>query len=315
MQGQLLLKLDALSDAEIVEGLYRVVGSGRQLLAELLAHLCEVEERRLHLDAGYPSLFAYCTARLGFTEDEAYRRISVARLARKAPVVFTWIAEGRLSLSVAALLQPHVHAPNLQQLIEAVAGKCVKDAREALVAFFPRSDIVSSIRKLPRTASVAAPMVSAPAQASLLQTPAREARLAAPDPRERVALTTRACLPAPPAPLAARPSSLTQPLSPGRFKVQFTADTALKEKIELARDLLRHAVPSGDLATIVHRALDLLVTDLRKRRFGAKSERQPSQPRKSPHGAPHESTPPTRSANPKAPGATAANHDTSVTDP
>ena len=117
MQGQLFFNLGALSDAELVAGLDRVVGSGRRLLAELLAHLCEVEDRRLHLDAGYPSLFAYCMARLGFTEDEAYRRINVARLARKAPVVFNWIAEGRLSLSVAALLQPYVLAPNLRQLI------------------------------------------------------------------------------------------------------------------------------------------------------------------------------------------------------
>src|SRR5690349_7604246 len=140
MQGQLFLNLGALSDAELVEGLYRVVRSGRRLLAELLAHLCEVEDRRLHIDAGFPSLFAYCMARLGLTEDEAYRRISVARLARRAPIVCFWIAEGRLSLSVAALLQPYALAPELPQLIEAVAGKSVKQARETLAAFFPRPD-------------------------------------------------------------------------------------------------------------------------------------------------------------------------------
>ena len=219
MQGQLVLKLGALSDSQLVEGLYRIVGSGRRLLAELLAHLCEVEARRLHLDAGYPSLFAYCMARLGFTEDEAYRRISVARLARKAPVVFTWIAEGRLSLSVAALLQPHVLAPNLEQLIEAVAGKSVKHAREVLAAFSPRSDVVSSIRRLPQPTAEAALGVSAPAQALLLQTPPPEGRLDVP--ADAAAVTVRSPGPrARPSRIASaasppgRPSSVTQPSHP-----------------------------------------------------------------------------------------------------
>ena len=295
MQGQLYLNLGALSDAELVEGLNRVVGSGRRLLAELLAHLCEVEERRLHLDAGYPSLFAYCMARLGFTEDEAYRRIHVARLARKAPIVFTWIAEGRLSLSAAALLQPYVLAPNLQQLIEAVAGKSVKDAREALVAFFPRPDVSASIRMLPRPKREQAPSTPAPEQVMRLEAAVPETRRAAADARTEPALTHANQPPASPASPASHPSSPTQPLSPGRFKLQLTIDATFKDKLELARDLLRHAVPNGDLATILHRALDLLVADVQKRRFGTKRGRNAA---------------PAPTANPKAPSETAANHDT-----
>jgi hypothetical protein len=64
-----------------------------------------------------------------------------------------------------------------------------------------------------------------------------------------------------------------EPLSPGRFRVQFTADAALKEKLELARDLMRHTLPSGDLASIVARSVDLLIADLMKRRFGAPARR------------------------------------------
>src|SRR6187401_713718 len=197
--GQLCLNLGALSDAELVAGLDRVVGSGRRLLAELLAHLCEVEDRRLHLDAGYPSLFAYCMARLGFTEDEAYRRINVARLARRAPMVFTWIAKGRLSLSVAALLQPYVLAPNLQQLIEAVADKSVKQAREVLVTFFPRPDTIASIRKLPLPKVEVAPSVFTLAQGLPLQSLGHRAHVAATVPLEEKARASRT---SPPAPIA-----------------------------------------------------------------------------------------------------------------
>jgi hypothetical protein len=42
--------------------------------------LAEVDDRRLHLKAGYNSLFAYCVAVHGMSEDEACRRIEVARL-------------------------------------------------------------------------------------------------------------------------------------------------------------------------------------------------------------------------------------------
>ena len=150
MQGNLFWQLGTLSDEALIDGLNRVVVSGRRMLAEVLAHLCEVENRRLHLDTGYPSMFAYCTGRLGFSEDEAYRRIEVARLARRAPMVFELIAGGRLSLSAAALLKPHLLAPNLSELVQAVSHKSVQAAREVLAAFFPRPDVVDSVRKLPQ---------------------------------------------------------------------------------------------------------------------------------------------------------------------
>jgi hypothetical protein len=59
-----------------------------------------------------------------------------------------------------------------------------------------------------------------------------------------------------------------------RYKVQFTADAELKNKLELAQDLMRHAHPSGDFGLIIDRALDLLIEDLMKRRFGADARRK-----------------------------------------
>ena len=252
MQGDLFWKLDTLSDPALLDGLNRIVGRGRRALAELIAHLCEVENRRLHLDAGYPSMFAYCVARLGLGEDEASRRIDVARLARRAPVVFTLIAEGRLSLSVAALLKPHLLAPNLTELIDAVSGKTIRAAQEALVTFYPRADVSASVRKLPEPAADSRAMLAR--SPSLFEQPtspsSEQAPMLTPSPRPK-------------------PSRPLEPLSPGRYKIQFTASVALKQNIELARDLSRHTIPSGDLGAIVERALELLVADLMKKRFGA----------------------------------------------
>jgi hypothetical protein len=73
-------KLSALSDEQVLDGLRHTVASGWRLSARLVAHLGEVEERRLHLDAACSSMFNYCVTQLGLSEDEACRRIDVARL-------------------------------------------------------------------------------------------------------------------------------------------------------------------------------------------------------------------------------------------
>ena len=59
------------------------------------------------------------------------------------------------------------------------------------------------------------------------------------------------------------------PLAPDRYEIRFTASAALCEKLRLAKDLLRHAVPSGDTAEIVDRALTALLKDLARKKFAA----------------------------------------------
>jgi len=58
------------------------------------------------------------------------------------------------------------------------------------------------------------------------------------------------------------------PLAEESFKVQFTASRALHDKLREAQGLLRHSVPGGELADIVERAVDLLLADVKKKRFG-----------------------------------------------
>jgi hypothetical protein len=67
-----------------------------------------------------------------------------------------------------------------------------------------------------------------------------------------------------------------EPLSAERYRVQFTASLQLKRKLELARDLMRHAQPNGDLAAIIERSLDLLIDHLMKRRFGKNARPSPA---------------------------------------
>jgi hypothetical protein len=71
-------RLGNLDDDELLGGLSALVARQNTLTADVLAHLAEVDERRLHLELGFPSLFAYCVESLGFSESAAGRRIAVA---------------------------------------------------------------------------------------------------------------------------------------------------------------------------------------------------------------------------------------------
>ena len=117
-----VMRVRTLSDEDLQASLGAVVGTGRKLTALILAHLGEVEERRLHLLSGYDSMFDYCTRRLAMSEDEACRRVEVARLARRFPLLFERLASGAVSLSVAALLKHHLSEANQVALLAAVSA-------------------------------------------------------------------------------------------------------------------------------------------------------------------------------------------------
>jgi hypothetical protein len=199
-------------------------------------------------------MFEYCVTRLGLSEDEACRRIDIARLARRFPSLYPLLADGSVSLSVAALLKPHLTADNHRELLQASRGLSVAGVREQLAVRFPRGDVPSSVRKLPEPRhepereSAAPPLLAAPDQ----RTPAVTSPAIAPQKA-----------PARPPPRA------IEPLASERYRIQLTASRELKQKLEQCRDLMRHANPSGDFAPILERALDLLLEKLQRERFGA----------------------------------------------
>src|SRR5690349_20039565 len=75
----------ALSDRELEESLRDLLGSGASLEARIVAHLAEVEARRMQLRAGRSSMYEYCQKDLGLSDYEAFCRIAAARVAAKYP--------------------------------------------------------------------------------------------------------------------------------------------------------------------------------------------------------------------------------------
>src|SRR6266511_215561 len=99
--------LSHLTDPELLRGLASLIAQDRVTTAALLAHLAEVDGRRLYLPAAYPSMYLYCVGELRMSEDSACKRIRAARAARQFPAVFEALASGRLHLSAVGLLAPH----------------------------------------------------------------------------------------------------------------------------------------------------------------------------------------------------------------
>ena len=100
-------ELKSLSDDELLRRLAELVQRSRRVEAVLVAHIAEVDERRLYIREA-PSMFAYCTQVLHLSEHEAYARITVARASRRHQVLLAMLSDGRLHLSGIGKLVPHL---------------------------------------------------------------------------------------------------------------------------------------------------------------------------------------------------------------
>ncbi|MEP7028712.1 MAG: hypothetical protein ABI960_08965, partial [Candidatus Eisenbacteria bacterium] len=234
------------SDADLLRNLERLVTRDRVTTARLLAHLAEVDARRLYLPAGYSSMYAYCVEGLHLSEDATYKRIQVARTAREYPAVFKALAEGRLHCTAVRLLAPHLTAENAGELIAAATHQTRPEVESWLARRFPRAEALRLDEGISPLPGQVAPGQVAASQPAPGQVPARLA-----------------------------------PSTPDRYNLQLTIDRNTHDKLRYAQSLLGHELPSGDLALVLGRALDALIDRLEKRKFGAtpRPHRNPRAPR------------------------------------
>jgi hypothetical protein len=248
-----------LTDSQLIDALARCAREERGATASLVAHLAETDARRLHLGAGFSSLFAYCCEVLRLSESASYKRIEVARAARRYPVLLDRLAEGSLSLSTAKLLAPHLTGENHQELVAAATGLGQRAVEELVARRFPRPDVAPLVRKMPPRPAVEATTTTSGGPAEPVP-PVTDVAL------EVETASGPPSMPARPSP---PPPPLATPLSADRYQIRFTAGAATWEKLRVARDLLRHAVPSGDPAEIFDRALTALIEDLARKKCAA----------------------------------------------
>jgi 5-methylcytosine-specific restriction endonuclease McrA len=261
--------LASLSDDELLRGLAHLVGQSRRVEADLVAHIAEVETRRLYAREASPSMFVYCTNVLHLSEAEAYLRITAARAAREHPPLLAMLADGRLHLSGIAKLTPHLTRENRDSLLSRSAHKSKRQIEELVSELAPQPDVPGVIRKLPGRPTLA--LASDPVEVPKVELGPDGVRASASTPRADE--TPR---------LVSASPTLVQPLSPSRYKVQFTAGAGLCDKLERLRALLRLEVPDGDLAAIIEDAVTHRLERLEARRFARTSSPRKGPPRTAP---------------------------------
>jgi HNH endonuclease len=249
-------RLGGLGNDELLAALAGLVRREHEVMSDLLAHLAELDERRLYLELGFSSLFAYCTEALGFCKSAAGRRIAVARVCRRYPEAFARVARGELQLLVLSLLAPHLNSENAAELFDACSRKSCEQVEQFLAARFPKPDVRDLIRRLPARAEVAPDGGSAgdATQLACTSTQSNSPRVAAP--------------PVPPTQSPIPAQRKLEPLSPDRFGVHFTADAEFRELLEEVRALASHREAVGNLLRLMKRGLEAYRRELQKQRFG-----------------------------------------------
>jgi 5-methylcytosine-specific restriction endonuclease McrA len=233
--------------------------AGRDLL---VVDIAEIDARRVYREAGYPSTVAYCIGELGLSPKASLHRIRVARVAWRLPAILAALVAGRVHLTAVSVLAAHLTEENVEELLEAAAQKNIQDLRRHIAEHFPRRDLFTAPR-LP--------------EPLLLNTgPGLMGSAAEPSgPIDDWAL------PYPPA-TAPRTERLlkgvqvreTRPVEmpPERLLLKVALERKTHEKLRQAGDLLGHQVPSGDMAEILDRVLDLFIAHAQKRKFAATSK-------------------------------------------
>ena len=147
-----------------------------------------------------------------------------------------------MHLTAVVRLAPHLTDQNVEALVEEASGKSKAEIEVLLARLAPRPDLPERLERV------------------------TEQMALVPEPPHAVAT--------PPAPEGARPAEGTEklaPLSPEKFALQLTIGETTQRKLLRAQALLRHQVPSGDLAEVLDRALDALLDRVEGRRPSASS--------------------------------------------
>ncbi len=242
-----------LSDSDLLAELKRLAGCERLAIANLLSALAEFDARRLYLGQGCSSMFTYCTRVLHLAEHAAFNRIEAARAVRRFPIILAMLADGLVHLSGVRLLAPHLTDTNHRAVLVEASHKSKREIEEIVARLQPRPDVPPATRKLPSKHVAPAgvpPLVFKPAATEIEC--------------DRIGIDVGP---------AVRPESTprpkTEPLAPGRYKLQFTVGEETHTKLRRVQDLLRHRLPNGDVTEIFDRALTVLLANLEKSKLAA----------------------------------------------
>jgi hypothetical protein len=263
--------LASISDDNLFVALQRLTARSNVALADLLAHLGEVERRGIHRLRACASLYSYCVYELRMSEDAAYRRAKAARLVREYPELHDAIAKGELHLTAVLMLGPHLGGERHMEILRRARFRSKREVLRLIAEIDPKPEVPALVEPIgpapPGRATHSAFMAA-------LAGPVRELP-AGSKPEDWISDGDDFAPEGGVADDAGDPAD-TEHAHPLHYKVQFTASQEFVDLLEEVKGLLGHETPRATLPEIQVRALRAFVQQLRTRKRAATKVRPPA---------------------------------------
>lgn len=249
-------------------------------MADFLVALAEFDERRLWMELGHASLFAFLHRELELSKASSFYRQTAARLIQRFPEIVAPLRDGRLCLTSIVELSRVLTPENVGDVLPRFFGCSKAEAKVISAELLPAQavplrDVVARIA--PSCDARAQPQLSARVgtdevrldepTAAAAATPAAAAGLDGATAR-RVDVPSAAVSDHAHAPLAAAgpDRDLVEPLTADLRRLHLTVSRRLLAKLEDARLALSHARPGASTSDVLEAALDLMLAQHAKRR-------------------------------------------------
>ncbi len=151
-------ELRALKNSDLDLRIKSLARQERELLTQVLHVIKEIDNRRLYLELGFSSLFAYLTESVGYSASSAQRRIDAARLLSEIPSLSEKIERGEIHLTQACMIQKaareikrtrqiRVSCEDKLELLTSLSGKNQRDTEKQVAQYFDMPILQKSIEK------------------------------------------------------------------------------------------------------------------------------------------------------------------------
>jgi 5-methylcytosine-specific restriction endonuclease McrA len=246
--------------------LRELAGEERNVQVEFLLHLDEFDRRRAFVDAGHPSLWAYCLEVLHLREGAAGRRIQAMKVLRRFPTLEEALRDGRLCLSTITLIGQVLTEENLDDLLARAAHRTKADVDHLVASVQARTAPRAGVRKLPERepgmTSTPLPLAPAEARSEAANEPAQVP--AAPPSADR-GVSSGILAPGPAGEKPKRAPEM-RAVTENYWSLRVTIDRTCKEDLDTLKSLLAHKVPDGDLEAVLHEAIRCAIEKHGKRK-------------------------------------------------
>jgi hypothetical protein len=140
--------LASISNDDLFVTVQRLTARSNVALADLLAHLGEVERRGIHRSRACASLYTYCIYELRMSEDTAYRRSKAARLVREYPELHDAIAKGELHLTGLLMIGPHLGGERHAEILRRASFRSKRELLRLIAEIDPKPEVPALVEPL-----------------------------------------------------------------------------------------------------------------------------------------------------------------------